>query len=544
MKNLNQKKKIVLINWLLVFAVLSIALIVNSCKKDANSNEQNKLADSTLNEARQWYENTYSLNSSPDKQIINGIGKKRDWSKILRPNWDKAEAFVSKGLNFIELPATKRGDMAFTTKDLPPGQFDFKNANSATSLLLIKQNGEYAIYAMTILADETYLKGNRSKLKNNTYRNRDQDFTGRVFYHTMDGTFINGWRYVNGKVTNALYHQKESISQGSQSIQSVGGSKTNMLQDCMATVVVTVYSICDYPANDVNLEHPSNCSYSNTVDIFYDGDCGNVDTPPSGGGSAPQNPCTPSGSGGGGQYEDAVSNDKKVQVYQPNPTPPIDPTGPIYPPQQPIPCPTTPPPLKADTIVLLPAGCNKEVVKKLLSKNLSGKISNLIQSVFNSSDKVNLKFVESTQTSGKPALSTEIKNTTINGQRNFTFEIRLNPNLIPSDASQEFKAAIIIHEILHGYLQYENQNYNNQLKQHYVIANEYAEGVADILNQMFGTNPEQGYSLAFSGLGDYKTKDPQGFTQLLASKGLTSSQQSGNYEFQRGGLYGTPCPNN
>ncbi|MDR0605745.1 MAG: hypothetical protein LBG80_15740 [Bacteroidales bacterium] len=38
----------------------------------------------------------------------------------------------------------------------------------------------------------------------NTYLNRDPNFDGLVVYHNLDGTFSNGWKYVEGKIVTSL----------------------------------------------------------------------------------------------------------------------------------------------------------------------------------------------------------------------------------------------------------------------------------------------------------------------------------------------------
>lgn len=60
-------------------------------------------------------------------------------------------------------------------------------------------------------------------------------------------------------------------------------------------------------------------------------------------------------------------------------------------------------------------------------------------------------------------------------------EIRVNTSILPSDASQDYKASIIVHEIIHGYLNYKGIDENNQLKQHMDIAHNYINSIVAVL---------------------------------------------------------------
>lgn len=185
--------------------LLGVVSIIHSCKKESKA-QPATISDPAIIRAKAWYEATYPITPDNNQQVTQNVNSsKKDWSGILSPYWDKGVSFTSKGLDIVELPAMKKGDLAFSTQTADLDKFNFGNSNSVTSLLVVKQEGTYGIYAMTIMADPTYLQGNHAKLKNNTYRKRDKDFTGMVFYHKLDGTFVNGWRYVNGKVTTGVY---------------------------------------------------------------------------------------------------------------------------------------------------------------------------------------------------------------------------------------------------------------------------------------------------------------------------------------------------
>ena len=116
--------------------------------------------------------------------------------------------------------------MAMSQTSTDPNHFNFAKSGSLTSLIIVNKKGTFYVYAMTIIADSSYLKGDYTKTANNTYRTRDKDFTGNVFYNRMDGTFVNGWRYDNGKITGAL-NIATSGGTGTPVLQSTGSPHVN-----------------------------------------------------------------------------------------------------------------------------------------------------------------------------------------------------------------------------------------------------------------------------------------------------------------------------
>lgn len=85
---------------------------------------------------------------------------------------------------------------------------------------------------MTIIADSTYLKGNLSKLANNTYRKHDADFSGVVMYFTPKGAFVSSFGYYNGKLLPPLGQGSTSSTQAVQSVNT-SALKTTEEPSCL-----------------------------------------------------------------------------------------------------------------------------------------------------------------------------------------------------------------------------------------------------------------------------------------------------------------------
>src|SRR6185503_484789 len=295
------------------FFLLCAAFIINSCRKDNTAKQQPDILNTGMvNMAKKWYTATY-----PEKSgtvVTQSTGGNQDWTRMFSPYWDKASTFGLDTLTFIELPALKKGNMAMSMKPgIDPKSFNFNNSGSLTSIIIVNKHGNFYVYAMTILADSSYLKGNYGKVPNNTYRHRDKDFTGYVFYNRLNGEFVNGWRYTNGVITGVI-NQAPVNNTGIQ-IQSINKKQVDVAEetDCQTTITTIYWESCDYYTNDYEDAHPFNCydyTTSSASTVCYT-------VPSTGGGSSTQTPCTIPGNSDSSQTVEDVKN--IIAVADPNP---------------------------------------------------------------------------------------------------------------------------------------------------------------------------------------------------------------------------------
>ena len=57
---------------------------------------------------------------------------------------------------------------------------------------------------MTMFGDGHYLESKGFIIAGNRYGKWGNDFSGYVLYHNMDGLFVNGWQFADGKATHAI----------------------------------------------------------------------------------------------------------------------------------------------------------------------------------------------------------------------------------------------------------------------------------------------------------------------------------------------------
>ncbi|NNU33807.1 hypothetical protein HK413_06015 [Mucilaginibacter sp. S1162] len=131
---------------------------------------------------------------------------------------------------------------------------------------MIKTNGKYDAYIMTIIGDEDYLKGDLSKLARNTYNKRDTNFSGLVLYYTAKGRYLNGYRFKNGQ---QLKPQQSSL-QRTQNVKLKTNNNIGIECYDIITTITTNGRVTDQYV-------------SNSFCIVYEG---GEDPPPSSGGGS------------------------------------------------------------------------------------------------------------------------------------------------------------------------------------------------------------------------------------------------------------------
>lgn len=393
--------------------------------------------------------------------------------------------------------------------------------NSKTSAVFILHKDTVSMSFFMKTVEDGSAAGYQSVLENLHYKQIPLGFTGNVYYFTLGKQYINGWGWENGGLKDILAFTNSAQPQ-TQNI-SINKIKTNLLTANCYDEVWDHYIWTGTGANRVY-------EYQYT---FYVTKCTLV--------SSPDDPDNNNNGGG-------VNGDNT-----PPPVPCIPPTPPAVESVKgrikinlveggeggggggtPQPCPEK---IRLDIVDSLKNKCLKDVLAKLkMDKNLNNKISEIIQNIFNKNDKVNITFKEYTDPSAGPA------RTEVPDRRNGVFNETINLNLAHfNGSSQEFAAIVMVHEVLHAYMNYDNKYYLNQLAQHQDIAERYVYEIKNlILNIYPGMDEKDAYAIILNGLKDALGPSKDDFIQLL-NKQYKVNDPFGIYESYRNGFSGTKC---
>lgn len=518
MKQLYSVKRVVHLCTALLFLFI-LSTVIYSCRKELKMVPLS--AADSVDAARSWYESIYpvnnlvGVNNKTTTLGVNSIGSTAfDYSQYIKPDWNHAGKYKRFGKDVIEMPVDASCLLYYGLKNANTGQQISAKENSRAWFLLLNDGKAYNAYVMVLIGDPGYINGDPSKISNNSYRKRDANFSGLLLYFTPKGKLINCYKYQNGSLDNG--NTAATATQQTQNVKKVNVAAP-VTDGCIdwywttwdqyGTVVGEsyLYTTCNGGGGG-----PTQSCTVNTNSVTQK--IVNVAQTPPGDSGPPDN----SNDGAGG-------NDSNIPY-------PNDPGYPDPSQGQGSTC-------SAPTITNNVTGCNGAVINTLITGNLTGNVASIIN-LFNTSSTANINFVESTNTNGAPALTVVTSNP---NSSVLNIEIRINTTVLPSDASEDYKASIILHEIIHGYLDYKGIDLNSQLAQHADIANGYVAGMASILSQAFGTNAENAAALAFGGIADFATSYPNQYNQLLAAQNISESTRSFDTELQRAGLSGTVC---
>jgi len=483
---------------LLFAATCLVAFIINSCKKDAHPDQQNKVSDPAIAQAKSWYESTYPTGNKLNSLATTG---NKDLSQLIKPDWQHTASYSRFNQQVIEMPVDPSVKFASAIKNMTTGQIT-NNAYSRSSFILLNNGTGYDAYVMTLIADSVYIKNDLSKLTRNTYSKREADFSGLVLYFTPKGKYVSGWRYKDGHIVIP------GAGTPNKKVQDIAGPKLtphNMepTEDCIDWFWVT---------------------YDNGVPIDYQYLYTTCATPGQGGGGDAGNtpPDCPPGTS-------RTQSTGHLAVNNMPPPPPDDGGGGGFP------SPTTPGPCTVDAPATITNNvkdpCLKKMVDSTISKNVTNQINSLIQNVFGGSTSVNLEFTDVTTLPPVADGYTPPNNGIVNGR--LDAQIQLDVNHLPN-YSQEYIARVIMHESLHAYL--DAKGISDQLQHEDIMVN-YVTKMASSLQQMFpGLSSTDAKNLALGGL---QTTDA--FQNKIAKDlGLESTFVSTNLAYSVGAS-GTRC---
>jgi hypothetical protein len=137
--------------------------------------------------------------------------------------------------------------------------------------------------------------------------------------------------------------------------------------------------------------------------------------------------------------------------------------------------------------------CLRKMVEQVIDNDITFTAQNSLSSIFKESPRMNLFFEESKSLIDQNMANTIGRNTA--GGMDVT--ITLNQNVLPG-ATQEYIAAVIVHEAVHAYLNSKGFNYNTD--QHQMMLRDYLFVIAGYLTTTFQTPTQDAYALAFEGM--------------------------------------------
>lgn len=194
--------------------------------------------------------------------------------------------------------------------------------------------------------------------------------------------------------------------------------------------------------------------------------------------------------------------------------------------------------------------CLANIVQKIIEKDLANAMSQRLLSIFDKSETMNLYFVDrSTNVDDKPGnfRLTYFPKTGISN-----YVIYLDLTKMPATASNEYKAAVIIHEITHAIIRSNLTSEENKAmlgaEKHYIMLQNYIQEMKVFLQETFTLNDQEALSMIFEGISDLnnemnKFSEPVpeewyiNLKKLIAENGFSLVDGDWNYYLAQSGLF-------
>ncbi|MBK0379633.1 C39 family peptidase [Mucilaginibacter segetis] len=281
-----------------LLATICFAVIVfYGCTKEDDRQISHAVVGPALDvsEAKNWYDINYNstAQSGQNAQTFSVSNNKNpDYSKLVKPNWNKAVQYSEYGVTILEIPLDDPSKITSKFKSALSGNPTGKYTK--TSFVFVKNNGKYMGFIRVLSADSAYSTKGLEKFNANSYNHMDADFGGSELLFTPTGDFVFGGIYTHGNFAPLVKYGANSSK-----TQSV---KPNLVQDPGSgggpvsdnpQVVCTSWYLDTYVDNVlVSSEYlGTSCSTTNTTQ------------PNNGGGTAPP---------GGGNAQHQLANKNRL----------------------------------------------------------------------------------------------------------------------------------------------------------------------------------------------------------------------------------------
>lgn len=358
------------------FYCLIIILQILACKKSQSNGDG---SDVNISDMKNWYNSEIAKVTNKSERLIG-----------LNPIWDKITTLDDNENLVFEVDLVNQNHLFTADRKIDASKYKDYELRNLFKLIFIKNkatgriNGAY----MNIVPDSNSLNQQKVHYKN------VGNFTGKIQYYNINGTYNLGWHYTNGNI------DKKFIAR----LKSASGAFTEKEPAC--GVFPVMGTICAGGDDD-----PVVCTTSvvGTTEI----DC----YPIEGGGSTGGGNTGGSGNNGGmdpGGSGSGSTND----------------------------------PSTLDTVNHVTNICLKQGLAKAMQKDVVNDVKGLMASTYLGANKPDIDFYDSPMSS---ADSNTYAVTRVSNLASLNISITFNTSNLPN-ASEQFIVSTVYHEVLHAYL--------------------------------------------------------------------------------------------
>ena len=182
-----------------------------------------------------------------------------------KPVWEDASTHENKKYQVVEIPLMS--NMNFNpassialAKFREMGDVHFIQTKTCLVYLFDKAKKSEDMFTMMIVPDISYIESTHSNpFDKISYLSCDKSFSGSITYYNMEGEFVNGWRYKDGKTIAKVYIQKiEELTNTSMKTKSLQSSTkveqmVTLLPEVQAKLIMDAKRMCNQYSSEEGL---------------------------------------------------------------------------------------------------------------------------------------------------------------------------------------------------------------------------------------------------------------------------------------------------
>jgi len=198
--------------------LIGCIILLSSCVSQVETIENNANKD-LIFDSQVWF----SQNKGQDA-LTRSSTDMADLRAQFMPQWESCSTFENEEFNVLEFPLNTYPRIRLLNLDIvtryEETQDERYKLNSWRYVFRVnKKTGEKYGYIMGIIPSLDYLEdSNFQPFEKMSYLERNEKYGGDIRYYSLDGYFINGWHYENGKVTAKIIVPKNQEEE--QKLQS------------------------------------------------------------------------------------------------------------------------------------------------------------------------------------------------------------------------------------------------------------------------------------------------------------------------------------
>ena len=196
-----------------LFCLLLLSVVLSACQSDLHEFEKVETKSFTIVDAHNWFEANAHL-VGPREVLTRGMDGLEEVA-TLNPifNWNIAEWSSNSEWEVIELPweYEEREQILALWEVWQYAQANNSVPENVMRLVIMQHRETGATYGfkMKVAPDLNFLLSYGGNLSDNKLLDRSSRLSGIVLFYTLDGVFVNGWRYHEGEITAELVAKNE-----------------------------------------------------------------------------------------------------------------------------------------------------------------------------------------------------------------------------------------------------------------------------------------------------------------------------------------------